>query len=754
MFSPDTHNLTPTPAAQTVAVSFSFPMPSGAPAGNVGTGATISGAATAARVDGSDDATHAPLGEAGSRESGGVASCSQDPAHSHGLSPHRDAADAGVENHGSGTAPETPSAEDATADRRLTPEALEIGAARARALMALRRAVAGGMSQHQAAVAAGVSDAQASRLLRTWAHLADDQVTPETLAGNSANCGRRSPWELTAERPEIVQTLQRIYLQTIGASAESAIRGRRTGSAALALERFADHELCPPDLARALRRGVQPKPLLAAIRAVTPELESRHRGHRHAMLSARVITRTSLIEVLSDGTQQAITAGDWWVFDDMSDNQPFWFDAPVGENGENVPLVGRQGLYAYDVTRRWIGLELLGTPRDSYTAAIILRFIRRLMQSFGRPRRGIVLEQSVWGARAIRGFRLTTAGDLVEDEYDREALPSAETALIQDGIRALGIEVHYARTPRGKEIEGAFNYLQRVAPTFAPENVNIGRHRGEFERGAKALRRAHAGVAHPRDLGFASIDERAELLDRAMQWINARGAWQQDGDGQVPAYPTLAQLSRRDLAAFLPHSAELALRGGRVTTTVQGRPLDFCAPELFAEIGAGFRLFVRFDAAEPAMGAAIYNRETSSANRRGWQVGEFIGWADYMPPVARFDWSDAEDPAAELRRRHAGYVRTAYRAVGLGHKAATVRDGRGRVAQIETGKATAATNFPDARTTRGTPAESTAGPELNSPRSERSGVNGGRSTRRSAPTPDPRLAEFYEEEQREISAGD
>lgn len=82
------------------------------------------------------------------------------------------------------------------------------------------------------------------------------------------------------------------------------------------------------------------------------------------------------------------------------------------------------------------------------------------------------------------------------------------------------------------------------------------------------------------------------------------------------------------------------------------------------------------------VGAAIYNREKSSANHHGWQDGQLITWADYVPPVARFDWRDQKEGNTQ-RRKHDKFVRTAFRAIGMPKaSAATARDGAGQVNEI------------------------------------------------------------------------
>lgn len=529
----------------------------------------------------------------------------------------------------------------------------------------------------------GIGKGQLSKIL---ARRRLDRLTPAF-----EQRGQHAAWSDFAAREDVRRELHALYLLSCGASSDYMTKGRRTGSMASTLKVFALSPLCPPDLAEVLRAGRQPIALVRVVRQMNDLHEQASRGAKHRSLNGQMIMRRTLTEILADGTEGDIQPGDWWVFDDMSDNLPHWWTGP-----KNEPLLGRQGLYAYDITQRWLGVEKVGTARDSYTAAIILRFVRRLMQALGKPRRGIIFERSVWQARTITGCRLTTTGKIADEEIELPALPLEEQAKLQDGLRALGIKLHYTYTPRGKEIEGAFNHLQRLKPmiahqraqtTGAPLAQNIGRHAGEYEHPAKQVRRVRNGSHHPEDLGFLHIDASRDLDLAVMEFILGPDA---------PAYPALAPLEPRDFAVFLPEPRELIIRDGRITATVDGQPLDFTAPELFAALGSGYRLAIKFDPSEPTLGAALYNAETSSANHRGWRVGEYVGWADFLPPVARFDWREGvDDPQADLRRRFNKHVRTAFGIVGLKHaRASTARDGRGSVAEVSGSGSTPAAPLP------------------------------------------------------------
>ncbi len=576
-------------------------------------------------------------------------------------------------------APATRNVGESPARTRFTEAELLKGAERVQLIRTARELRAGAHTLEVIAALTGSGAPRVGGRLREYEAVADVDLTPELCAAAFTNSGRRSRWEDLAANPRVQQRLQQLYLKSAGASAEVMTRGRRTGSLAATLLVFTEDDLCPLDLRREIRQGKFPTPLIRAIRKMNDLHEQMLRGEKHRSLNAELIQKRSLIEILQDGSERPIQRGDWWVFDDMSDNLPHWWTAPDGQ-----PLIGRQGLYAYDLTREWLGVEKIGNARDAYSSALILRFLRRLMEQFGKPRRGVVFERGVWAARNIKGLRLAPEGLGVE-EWERPAIDPAERQLVQDGLKALGLIVHYTHTPRGKEIEGGFNYLQKLKAMMAPNGaVNIGRHAGEFEHAAKQVRRARAQSHHPQDLGFLHMDASRDLDLKVMEFINARGVRAATGEdfGQIP-YPQLTPLSVRDRALFLPEQRELTLLNGCVSTTVRGEDLEFCAPELFVALGSGYRLYVRFDPDEPTLGAALYNRETSSANFHGWQQGEFIGWAEVKPTVARFNWSGVEDAAGQLERRYNRAVRTSFGAVGLNHRVATARDGRGNSAVVQ-----------------------------------------------------------------------
>ncbi len=607
-----------------------------------------------------------------------------------------------------------------------------------------------GATLEAAAAHAGTNAPKLCRLLK----LAGNSDDPKATAADKAwrliegpiadlapgrSDGRPADWALMLELETFTAKLRSIYVATIGASHDYRVGAdRRSASIATTLERMAAEPECPPALALKLRRGSKPICLVRYLRKITPELEAAIRGPKKAQLHG-VVSRRDHTARLPDGTRADLPAGYLIELDDMSSNQPFWYDGPSG------PGISRQGLYARDpISGRWLGVELVARPREAYRAEDILRFLRRLMTEFGKFS-VLRMEQGIWRARTIRGHSVTGG----EEEFERPGMGDQDRALLQDGLEALGIRVRYEHSPRGKgALESSFNHLQTVLATFTQDLVNIGRHAGEFDAGAKALRRARAGSHTPDQLGFAHIDVLADRIEQAMAWCNARikgrsespdDRWARD----LAARP-LPELTPRDLAAFLPATRELTVRGLRLTTVVDGTPHDFRCP-LLAELGDGFRMFIRFDPTEPTLGAALYNRETSSANHFGWKAGEFVGWAAWEMPGPQLDVTPDETAGLRIRntreiygvgpeadagfsgrRQQEKWVRTAVRVLPRpgqpAVKAASARDGRGNVA------------------------ERTDGARVRTETSPRPAPRAAIDSRNSAAA-DPRLREFLEEDE-------
>lgn len=502
---------------------------------------------------------------------------------------------------------------------------------------------------------------------------------------------------------DFCRELESLYASTIRAASDYTSGGRRSGSVTLALRRISEEAVCPAALAEMLRAGKQPKELVAHLRArFTPEVEARIRGEKHFQLHGFVSRRDHTVR-LPDGRRCELLAGFLVEFDDMSSNQPFY--TPLPDGGW---LVSRQGLYARDVRRRrWLGLELVARPREAYRAEDILRFFRRLMLDYGKFD-VLRLEQGIWAARAIRGYRITSAGDVIEEEFERPAMDAQESTQLQAGLAAIGLHLQYARSAHQKVIESGFNGLQPIIATYTREFINLGAHAGEIEFGAKRLRQARDGM-NPAALGFAPMEVLADRIWQAMAYDNARprtgGITPDEGWAEDIARRELPALNERDLAAFLPEVRERSVDHGRVVVMVDGRPHDFSS-DAFAPLGHGFRVYCRFDPTEPTLGAAIYNRETSSANHQGWKDGDFICFARWEMPGPQIDLAEArglvpqstqeiygvdalEDDGLTRRKALEKWARTTYRALPRPGKPPTkraeLRTGSGDVTKIESG---------------------------------------------------------------------
>ena len=396
-------------------------------------------------------------------------------------------------------------------------------------------------------------------------------------------------------------------------------------------------------------------------------------------------------EIMDDGNQREIEAGDWWLFDDMSQNNPFWFENVLADEDDELARkqqvsICRQSLMAMDLrSGRWLGCELIGRSRDSYRAEDILRFFFRLFVLYGLPRRGIILENGIWRCKVIVGNR----DKLVEiSKEDQERVVS--------GLRALGIEVRHAIDAKGKAlIESGFRHYQNLAAASI-DGLYIGRGIGDYERGMKQFVRARSGVVHPSGVNMLHIERANVEASRVMGLCNEM---QKEGDIQngVPdevwdrsvAAKPLAPMPMDKLYVLMPTQRELKVRAGYVRPTVNGRELSFINAERFAILGNDYRLRVHFDASDPTLGAWVFNLETSTQNTAAYKVGQFVCKADFAeesPQVAPAGYLDDN-----IRRRKAfnGAVRIAFSLPARsGQKVATaheVRDGRGKVLRVEHG---------------------------------------------------------------------
>ena len=165
----------------------------------------------------------------------------------------------------------------------------------------------------------------------------------------------------------------------------------------------------------------------------------------------------------------------------------------------------------------------------------------------------------------------------------------------------------------------------------------------------------------------------------------------------------MTENQRNDAAVFLPEVRDRQIDGGRVTVKVNGQFHDFRAPWMI-EMGSGYKVYCRFDPAEPTRGAAIYNRESGTSNFNGHTMGQFLGFAawempapsvDVAGPVRGIEGRPAEDFYGEgawdngdsLRKKQNKLVATFFSALPRPGQPAVrmheIRDGEGRVSRVE-----------------------------------------------------------------------
>ena len=491
--------------------------------------------------------------------------------------------------------------------------------------------VAAGLSQKQASLQIGEDPSSICR----WRQRLEESgiafssllqapcsVLYDLLVPHHANSGRRSEFTYLLKDTAFTNKLLSLYLSTLGGANASTIHHRNTAKMATALQCMADEPECPADLASKLRLGQYPDCILRFLRKITPEIEARIRGPKHTQLQGLISRKDNTIK-FSDGSRAEMPAGFCWVFDDMSSNQPFWTHV------DGQLLFSRQGLYCIDRrSKRWLGKMLVARPREAYRAEDILRFIRSLMEIYGKPDQ-ITLERGVWHARAIRGY---DCDGVVETESLRPELLEPERQALATGLESIGVKIHYAYSAHDKIIEGAFNYLQDIMAIKTRDYINIGRHAGEFELPAKRLRQLRNEVYTPDQLGFISMPTLSARIDEAFQHINGKINSNNEIPDQIWFRDTqkrpLIQLAPQDQAAFLPCKEDREIVGGRIVV----RDNDYREPWM-VDLGTGFRVYVRFDPLDLQRGIAVYNRETRPNNTSKFRIGEFLGWARWEMPA-------------------------------------------------------------------------------------------------------------------------
>ena len=559
-------------------------------------------------------------------------------------------------------------------------------------------------SQKQVAMMVGTSPATLSRLIDRFGKLETHELTCERLAP-ALDGGVDCEWEFLLEDARVRAKLLELYNATIGASSARAADDRRTAQAATALKQFAYEPECPAALGQRLRLGYQPVPFVKFLRsAVTPEGEARIRGAKHYRLHGPHSRRDQSVR-LPNGDRFEWPAAWSMSADDMSVNHPFYVQLQDGST-----ILSRQGLYFMFAKHKvWQSVELVARPRESYTAADILRAFYKTCLAIGGVPQFVEFEQGIWKANKISGFTLDNDW-IVEESVERPGMDTAQMNSITSGLGLCGVTVKYKTSAHQKHIETNFNYLQTIIAITARQYQCIGRYAGEFESSGKQLRRVRAESHHPRDVGFASQSEMADCIAEAMRRIGempsamegktrAEAHW--EDLQQVPLLPITPRL----FAACLPGELrKTTIRNGYIHVEYRREEFQF-RHEDFARLGDGYELYYKFDETDPNLGCAVFNRTSASnsANYQNWGPGDFMFCAPREIPGPKLEVTTAPagvrvetieerygtgavDTGDMTRRKQDKFNATQFRCMPrpgqIAVRSASARDGKGNVVEV------------------------------------------------------------------------
>lgn len=512
------------------------------------------------------------------------------------------------------------------------------------------------LAKREAAIKCGLSFARIESLFLDWKKRGDEALIEKRKLTRS----KKRASEIISLTDAETNSLRRLSAQC--------------NSIPFAIECFADLPETRTELRTLInsRRASRnyPKALRRAAR-ITPEMSDLARGNKRFSLHATTQFRTNTW-IDSAGVEHLLTGGDLFECDDMSLNQPFWYEWPYGGDDLSDKFgvrLGRQMLACIDTaTGKWIGFDLIGRVRDAYRAEDVIRFLGRIGDNVGLPRLGFRLERGVWASRSVRGVKGT------RDEDEQKTFAS-----IRDVVN-----VHYVYSPKAKGvIEGSFNLLQTI---LATTGIQIGRKRGEYEKTTSLALKCAAGGMHPKDAGFPHINEIAERVHQAMHTANAR---QKNGRllTGIPSEKFEASIIERPLKniptskdyLFLPVRQIRPITGGflRYRVPHYSHIFSFAVPEGLAHLGRGYRLLLCFDPANPHAGARVFDAENDSRLHYESTPNQDYGTFEYVEDKPQLDFSGR----TKQRSAYAAAARTTFRSLGMqigtGASIEQVADGRG-----------------------------------------------------------------------------
>jgi hypothetical protein len=438
----------------------------------------------------------------------------------------------------------------------------------------------------------------------------------------------------------------------------------------------------PPSVIRQVRQGI------------TGDVHLRARGVKRAALNT-VMTPRDNTYIDERGRRVPMLPGDFFNADDMHLNLPFWAESADASD----PCAARWGcrtaraqlLCAQDMASLRIVAHTIWAARsDAYGTYGILWFFRRLMSDVGKPRRGWKLEHGAWASRLLR-----------------------------ESLGGLGMHVEHAQTAKGKRIEAALGQVQSIMSMLAAgSGLELGRLRGEFEEGKRLWLDMRAGKIDPRSVGVPHISEMSALVEQACSLYNARvshgemlqGASPDEAWGAALKAHPLVGLTERENLLLLPQCSETRLSGGlaKCRHKTFGSGVWWYGNEaLFAALGPGYKVRIRYDVAAPDK-AAVYSAETLETRMKtrgflaeqvpglagalGWTPerlchavppGEYLGLVTLQqraPAFVMAQW-DKWRAGHEYRKNYHKCVRALYR--GATHLADEAHDGQGGSLRVE-----------------------------------------------------------------------
>lgn len=523
-------------------------------------------------------------------------------------------------------------------------------------------------AKREAAVRSGLSPKRVETLYLAWRRQGDDALVEKRKLPRA----KKSAAETFPISPEEQAKLRQLVL--------------KCDSIPVAIEALAEWEECSDALrfiiARHRHNRNYPKALRRAARTSDHDRDLTRGPKRFRLQAYTQLRENTYIDAA--GNEHPLRGGDLFECDDMSVNQPFWYEWPYGgdklSNNFGVRL-GRQMLACRDVaTGKWVGFDLVGRVRDAYRAEDVMRFLGRIGDLVGLPRLGFRLEHGVWAARSVRGVKET------RDEEEKQNYGS-----IRDVV-----DIHYANTSKGKgALEGSFDFLQTL---LALDGLQIGRVRGEYEKATALARQCAEGIIHPRDAGFPHITEIADRIEKAMATADARpkagrlirgisaSLWEADmSTAPLAIIPTASR------HLFLPVKQLRPIQGGHVRYKVPhyDHLFSFAVPDELAVLGNGYRLLVCFDPADPATGATVFDAETDGRRHYHHTEGQALGIFPFAPNAPQLDLTGRAN--FSTKRDYLAAARTVFRTTGMrqgtGASIDQMADGRGSSARIERGSA-------------------------------------------------------------------